>query len=161
MKRPSDDRLVYLALLALLFIVGFLWGASQGEAAPCKLHCLNKRVGALSSRVSALEESLEAREGEVASLRQNASQLASKVNGLLGCLGQMPVSRYGEEGGPLGYQFFGRRSGGPELFPTTALDATREGTAVGAWLLYNVCQPGEALRPLSNDATGFLQPRDK
>lgn len=140
-----------LWLLALLTLVcGLLWGFNIGRAtaAPCKLHCLGKRVGALSGRVSTLEESLEAREGEIASLRQNASQLASKVNGLLGCLGQMPVSRYGENNGPFGYQFFTQSKEGNELRSTTALDATHFGTQVGAWIFLNLCQPTEVLKPL-------------
>lgn len=134
-----------LALGLMLFCLLLFTGRSQAQ---CGLRCLNKRVGALSGRVSTLEESLEAREGEIASLRQNASQLASKVNGLLGCLGQMPVSRYGENSGPFGYQFFTESKSGNELRSTTALDATHFGTQVGTWVFLNLCQPTEVLKPL-------------
>lgn len=139
----GKEKLFWLLLAVAILFLSMMGLAGQSEA-KCGLRCLNKRTIVLSLRLSHAEATIRRQRGE---LEEAQAKTTGALSGLLGCLAQIPVSRYGEEDGPFGYQFFGRPGEEPSLFSSTALDATHPDTPVGAWILVNSCEPvGPTLR---------------
>jgi hypothetical protein len=73
---------------------------------------------------------------------QHASQAinanATAFNNLVDCLGEAPLTQYGDPAGSFGYVF---DDGTNPPFNTTALDLTESGDPIGGWALFDLCNP--------------------
>lgn len=137
-----------LALLAALVTLLALAGHSQAR---CGTTCLGLKLQALQrqllpSRVRALESRLEEQDRYITWLEDRATRLEAKaaeqkakLAALQGCMGEVPISRYGEEIGPSGYLFRLETPEETTLLATTALDVTYPNDPVGAWIFANTC----------------------
>lgn len=130
-----------------------LW-AAQFSHASCGFGCLHRQIEAirrqtLPTRVLRLEERLAQDEtqikvqgAQIARLEAQASQVErplSKLQAVLNCFGEVPITRYGNELGPSGYLFHLEGSS-PLTIATTALDITYPKDPVGAWIYANSCR---------------------
>jgi hypothetical protein len=98
--------------------------AAGGAQASChSIGCLSGQIRALTNRVHHDE--------------QVASANAGVFNHLVGCLKEVPATRYGDASGSFGYAF--DPGGGRPGFDTSALDVTLSGGTVSAWVLYDGC----------------------
>lgn len=100
---------------------------------------LQAELGEARERLNQQATAIEGLRSRVSALEGRNAQLATWAFNFERCLGEVPISRYGEEQGPSGYLF---RLEGPEgLFslPTTALDVTYDPDPVGAWIWANTC----------------------
>jgi uncharacterized coiled-coil protein SlyX len=106
----------------------------------------DKAITTLSNKVAAQEQKV-AGQGQAISSQSGAinsqGQAIGKVNAVLGCLFEAPLTEYGEPEGPFGYLFQIEEEGTPETFPTTALDVTYENDFVGGWALFDGCNTAE------------------
>jgi hypothetical protein len=150
-----------LAALVLALVL------SPTAEAKCNVTCLGHRVNTLTSAlikaqktiatqgktISALSSKVAAQEQKVTSQGQAISsqggaintqgQAIGKVNTVLGCLFEAPLTEYGEPEGPAGYLFEFENEGTPETIPTTALDVTYPEDFVGGWALFDSCNTAE------------------
>lgn len=171
----------FLAALALVLVL------SSTAEAKCNVTCLGHRVNTLTTAlikaqktitaqgktISALSSKVAAQEQKVTSQGQAISsqggainsqgQAIGKVNTVLGCLFEAPLTEYGEPEGPAGYLFEFEKEGTPETIPTTALDVTYPGDEVGGWALFDGCNtaetPSAAASGAVAPATSSLQAR--
>lgn len=132
--------------------------APATAAAKCQFACINHRLA--EAKGLHLNERLEETEASLASQRQTISALERRVGTLetwnaqiaaqaaetasrlaffRSCFGEVPISQYGQEAGPLGYVFQFKGPLGIEALTTTALDVTYDPDPVGAWLWVNAC----------------------
>lgn len=137
--------LIIAALLLALF--------PASAVAKCRFACVAHRVTDLKILTLGLEaqqeedeerlrqqaSALEGLRGRVSALEARDTQLASWVFGFQKCLGEVPISRYGEEQGPSGYFFQYLGEGSFKTLATTALDITYPRDPVGAWIYVNAC----------------------
>lgn len=139
--------------------------------AKCRFACVAHKVTDLRSLTLELSADLKEAEnrldqqavaieglrGRVSATEGRNAQLATLAFNFQRCLGEVPISRYGEEQGPSGYVF--RFAGGesPLTLATTALDVTYDPDPVGAWIWINTCNR-ERLTPqtslLKRDSDG-------
>lgn len=133
-----------VALLTLLGLSLALAGHSKAIDL-CELHCVRRQVkiirnARLPLRMRALEQRLEAQDQYITWLEERAARQEAKLAALKNCLGEIPLTRYGEELGPSGYAFRLEETESPQTLFTTALDITFKGDAVGAWALVDGCR---------------------
>lgn len=138
-------------VLAIATLVLALLPASA--VAKCRFACLSHKVTDLKALSFELRERIEDDEERISQLvgftvfyrtRSNSleaanAQLATRLDNFQRCLGEVPVSRYGEEQGPAGYVFQYQGPLGLGSLPTTALDVTYGRDPVGAWIWANTC----------------------
>jgi hypothetical protein len=105
---------------------------------------LEEAQGRLNQQASAIE----ALRGRVSALEGRDTQLTTWASGFQRCLGEVPVSRYGQEQGPSGYAFQLQGKEGLTTLFTTALDVTYNPDPVGAWIYVNACNR-ERVTPVS------------
>lgn len=137
--------------LALAILLLILLPASA--VARCRFACIAHKVTDLKALVvgqqAQLEEgeerldqqavAIEGLRGRVSALEGRNVQLATWASSFQRCLGEVPISRYGEEQGPSGYLFQLEGEAQPFTLPTTALDVTYDPDPVGAWIWVNTC----------------------
>jgi hypothetical protein len=143
--------LVGLALLAALLTFLVLAGSSEGR---CGVNCLRNQVNALRLqylplRMKRLEARVEAQSAYVSWLQARSSRLEARLSELTGCLGEVPLARYGEEQGPSGYLFRLESPEEAQIFPTTALDISYPDDPVGFWAFANTYNP-DRVTPISS-----------
>jgi hypothetical protein len=121
--------------------------------AKCRFACVAHKVTDLRSLTLGLQAELEEADerlnqqasameglrGRVSALEGRNVQLATWASGFQRCLGEVPISRYGQEQGPAGYVFQYQGPLGLGSLPTTALDVTYGPDPVGAWIWVNAC----------------------
>lgn len=97
-----------------------------------------ERIDQQGAAIVALREHNASLEATGASLTAAYNFLGQRFTSLTGCLGEIPLTRYGQPEGPSGYLF---RLDGPEatVFPTTALDISYDKSPVGAWAYVDAC----------------------
>lgn len=149
-------RAVLLGLALLAAFLTFMVMAGRGEAR-CGWKCIGREVKGLRhqylpTRMRRLEARLEAQDSYISWLEERSAHLEARLSTLIGCLGEVPLSRYGEELGPSGYLFKFEALEGPLTLATTALDVSYPGDPVGVWALVNTCnsariKPQSALVP--------------
>lgn len=100
---------------------------------------LQDQLGEAENRLNEQALAIEGLRGRVSALEGRNVQLATWASGFQRCLGEVPISRYGEEQGPAGYVFQYQGPLGLGSLPTTALDVTYDPDPVGAWIWVNVC----------------------
>ena len=107
--------------------------AGTGSAeAKCGNACLKKKLNTLTTQVSQLQQT-------VGQQSQAIQQTQQKFNTLVNCLGEAPLTQYGDPAGTFGYQFDNDGSGGDPFIYTSALDVTAGGDPVDAWALFDIC----------------------
>lgn len=169
-----------LGMTLVLFLLGMAGPFKSRGADRCHLACVahkvtdlkrltlslqtqleedEERIDQQGAAISALRERNVALEATGASLTSAYSSLAQRFNGLTGCLGEIPLTRYGQPEGPSGYLFQVRGPLGLELLPTTALDISYDNSPVGAWTLVDVCNTSRVQAASSLDTAGFREPR--
>lgn len=117
--------------------------AGQGGS----LSGLSGSLNGLSGKVDSLSGSLTSLSGKVDSL----SGTVTSAGQLLACIGEVPVTEYGDPAGSFGYSYFD----GMTSFDTTALDITAPGDPVGAWSVIDSCNTTPTASPA---ARGILGP---
>lgn len=166
------------ALLALAAALALSLSLGASAQATCSVTCLNHRVKQLSSgliraqrTISSLKRTVTQQEQANAAQEQaiaGLSQTGKKVDALYECLFEVPVTEYGEPGGPFGYLFqFENKAKELETEPTSALDVPFEGEFVGAWFLIDGCNTAEtaslrsagSLAPPAPNLRTLLQPQ--
>jgi uncharacterized coiled-coil protein SlyX len=173
------------ALIALTAVLAISLVFSGGAQAKCSLTCLNHRVRQLSSglikaekTIAALSKTVTQQGQTIAAQNQTIAgqgaalagltQAAKFVKSLEACLREVPISEFGEIGGPFGYLFqFENEAEELETEPTTALDVPFEGEFVGAWFLIDRCNTAEtasvnaasAIAPRATDPRALPQPQ--
>ena len=100
------------------------------------LNGLAPTVTTLSSSVTTVGNNVSTYHAQQVTDEGTLGGLSSRFSTLQDCLGEYPVTEYGDPSGSLGY-LFNDGSGTP--FDTTALDVTASGDAVGAWTLFDTC----------------------
>jgi hypothetical protein len=132
--------------------------AAPSAQAACGTSCLRTKVSTLNREVTSLTTSVNSLVTQLNSMNVTLTNVANNVtnlhdqqvtdegtldalNGgfgnLVDCLGEYPVTDYGDPDGTFGY-VYDSGSGGLE-FDTTALDVTNSGDTVGAWTLFDEC----------------------
>jgi hypothetical protein len=168
-------RRVFVALTALL-VLGLGFGPEAG--AKCSVSCLNHRVMQLSNGLTRAEKKIASlkqtvsQQGQAIASQQQAlaalGQVGMKVDALYECLFEVPVTQFGEPGGPFGYLFqFENEAEELETEPISALDVPYEGEPVGAWFLIDGCnssgtaglKAARALAPTAPNLGTLLQPQ--
>ena len=89
--------------------------------------------------MNSLSGSLNSLSGKENSLSGTVTTLSGTVTTqgqTLACIGEEPVSQYGDPAGTFGYSFTGD---GMTYFNSTALDATASGDPVDAWFVVDSC----------------------
>lgn len=138
---------------ALIFTTLLLALLPGSAVAKCRFACVAHKVTDLKALVVGQQAQLEEAEerldqqavaieglrGRVSALEGRNVQLTTWASGFQRCLGEVPISRYGQEQGPSGYVFQLQGSEGPFTLPTTALDVTYDPDPVGAWIWVNTC----------------------
>ncbi len=156
MRTSGRERLCLLALAFAVFYLAIMADAGHSEPwhhnVKC-FRCVERQVRGLlhqglPSRMRRVEAQVEAQDQYISWLEERSERLEAKVSGLLKCLGEVPLSRYGEEQGPSGYVFNLNAPEGPTTLTTTALDITYPKDPVGAWVLVNVCN-SDRVMPVS------------
>lgn len=142
-----------VGLAIVLFVLAML-GPFRSHAAPrCRFACVAHKVTDLKALTLGLQAELEeANErlaqqalaieglrGHLSAVEGRNVQLATWAFNFQRCLGEIPISRYGEEQGPAGYVFQYQGPLGLGSLPTTALDVTYDPDPVGAWIWVNAC----------------------
>lgn len=105
-------RRALLAATAALVLALSLGASAQAK---CGLACLNHRVRELSNgltkaekKISSLNQTVSA-QGQAIAQQQQAlgalGEVGKKVDALYACLFEVPVTQFGEPGGPFGYLF--------------------------------------------------------
>ena len=88
---------------------------------------------------------MNALSGQLAQAQQTIGQQAinqtrQDLGGLINCLGEGPLTQYGDPGGTFGYMFDNDAIGsGANPFLTTGLDITATGDPVDGWALFDLC----------------------
>jgi hypothetical protein len=100
---------------------------------------LRAELGEAEERLDQQATAIEGLRGYVTASEARNVQLATWASGFQRCLGEVPISRYGQEQGPSGYVFQLQGTDGPFTLPTTALDVTYDPDPVGAWIWANTC----------------------
>lgn len=135
------------ALVALAAVLVVSLGAGASAQAKCGVTCLNHRVGQLSNGLIRADKKIATLSKVVAQQEQTIAGLGpigKKVDALYECLREVPISEYGEPGGPFGYIFqFENELNELETEPTSALDVPFKGEFVGAWFLIDGCNTAE------------------
>ena len=168
-------RRIVVALTAVL-VLGLGFG-SQAEA-KCSVSCLNHRVMQLSNgltraqkAIASLKQTVSQQGQKIAAQEQALAplgQVGKEVDALYECLFEVPVTQFGEPGGPFGYIFqFENEAEELETEPTSAIDVPYEGEPVGAWFLIDGCNTTEtagvkavrALVPPAPNLGALLQPQ--
>jgi len=132
-------------LIALTAMLALSLAFSAGAQARCSVACLNHRVKQLSNgliraekKISALKRTVNQQTEAIAGL----GEVGKKVDTLYECLFEVPITQFGEPGGPFGYLFqFENEAEELDSEPITALDVPYEGEPVGAWFLIDGCNP--------------------
>jgi hypothetical protein len=134
-----------LVVSAALLVLGLAFTASAD--ARCGVGCLNHKVKKLTAGLKKAEEAIAAQGQTIAQQAQALTaangalaRTAKEVTSLFTCLGEIPLSEFGEPKKGIGY-VFETAPATTEL--TTALDLTEEGEEVGAWFIADVCNTGE------------------
>ena len=147
-----------------LFVLGALLLAllPASAVAKCRFACVAHKVTDLKAltlelgaelreaeeRLDQQATAIEGLRGRVSALEGRNVQLATWASSFQRCLGEVPVSRYGQEQGPSGYLFQLQGDAQPLTLPTTALDVTYDPDPVGAWIWANTCNR-ERVTPVS------------
>lgn len=100
---------------------------------------LQAELGEAQGRLNQQATAIEALRGRVSALETQDTQISTWASSFQHCLGEVPISRYGEEQGPAGYVFQFQGPLGLGSLPTTALDVTYNPDPVGAWIWVNAC----------------------
>ena len=117
-------------------IAALAMAATGGSAQAASCHnwaCVNRTLSGQQGQIVALQ-------GQVSTLHTQVTALTSSVGtlrGVIACLGEVPMTRYGSSDGSSGYLFDNGDGNGP--FLTTGLDLTASGDPVGGWMLYDGC----------------------
>lgn len=158
--------------LTLVFVFLGMFGPTEGHSAPrCRFACVAHKVtdlktltlslqaelGEAEDRLDQQATAIEGLRGRVSALEGRNTQLASWASSFQKCLGEVPISRYGQEQGPSGYVFQLQGDEGPFTLPTTALDVTYDPDPVGAWVWINACNR-ERVTPSSALVHRSLEP---
>lgn len=104
-----------------------------------KLNGLSGTVAGQGGSLNSLSGSLNSLSGEENSLSGTVKTLSGTVTTqgqTLACIGELPVTQYGDPAGTFGYSFTGD---GMTFFNTTALDGTASGDPVSAWVVVDNC----------------------
>lgn len=142
-----------IGLALILFVLAMLGPFKSHAATRCRFACVAHKVTDLKTLTLGLEAELgeaedrldqqtaamEGLRGRVSALEGRNAQLATWASSFQRCLGEVPISRYGEEQGPAGYVFQYQGPLGLGSLPTTALDVTYDPDPVGAWIWVNAC----------------------
>lgn len=174
-----------LGLTLVLFLLGMAGPFKSRGASRCGFACVahkvtdlkrltfalqtqlgedEERINQQSAAILALRERNVSLEATGASLTDAYGSLAQRFDSLTECLGEIPLTRYGQSEGPSGYLF---RLDGSETttFPTTALDISYDNSPVGAWTYVDICNqsrvtPRSAMVPtIQAQATRFDESR--
>jgi hypothetical protein len=123
--------------IALIYgLAALLAGASVAQASCNTTGCLSKQVKSLKTQLTKVEKVLAI---------------------LTGCLGEAPVTRYGDTTGhAFGYVYDAGSGATPTN--TTALDGTATGHNVSAWLLFDRCN--RKTTPSAKDVAPVAPARD-
>jgi len=153
-------------MLTLIFLVGEATGYPH-----CRLACLNHKITNiralhLNERLEVAERRIETQDQYIAWLETRTERMETKAAGFsaaLKCLGEIPLSRYGEETGPSGYLFSLEGKEGSHTLATTALDITYPNDPVGAWGIVNICDQAGVMpsASLSSYARRFVKAWDQ
>jgi hypothetical protein len=123
-------KLIPVAVGAMILLVLAMTGPAEAK---CGTKCLNKKVRALSAGLAAAQQTI-ALQGQ--RLQQTTQELSSLEN----CLGEAPLTQYGDPAGTFGYMFDNDAIGsGGDPFETTALDITESGDQIDGWALFDFC----------------------
>jgi hypothetical protein len=117
-----------------------------------------ERINQQGAAILALREHNASLEATGASLTAAYAFLGQRFDGLTKCLGEIPLTRYGEPEGPSGYVFQVSSPQEEFSFPTTALDISYDNSPVGAWAFVDVCNKSRVQATSSLDAARFVQP---
>lgn len=170
-----------LGMTLVLFLLGMAGPFKSRAAGRCHFACVAHKVTDLKRLTLALRTQLEEDEERIdqqgaailalrehnasleatgASLTAAYGSLAQRFNGLTGCLGEIPLTRYGQPEGPSGYLFQVQGPLGLELLPTTALDISYDNSPVGAWTLVDACNKSR-VTPRSSLVLTAQEPRSR
>ncbi len=98
----------------------FALAVAPGAQAQCGTSC---QIGRLKSQVT--------------TLRGQLSTVEHVTNALATCMGEAPITRYGDDtSNTFGYVY---DSGGGNVFDTSALDGTDSGQPVSIWVMFDRC----------------------
>lgn len=103
-----------------------------------RLTSLSGTVVGQGSSLNSLSVSLNSLSGEESSLSATVRTLSGTVTTqgqTLACIGELPVTQYGDPAGTFGYSF----TADGMTFNTTALDGTASGDPVSAWMVVDSC----------------------
>ena len=110
----------------LIAALGAALGLGAGSAQAITCHswsCVNSHLNSMQSALKT----------DAAIISQDNRAIGNLAN----CLGESPLTRYGDPAGSLGY-VFDPGSGGAQ-FDTTALDVTNSGNTIGGWAMFDKC----------------------
>jgi hypothetical protein len=107
-------------------------GAGSAEA-KCGNACLKKKLNRLTTQVTQLQQTVSQQSQAITASNQALKNVTD-------CLGEAPLTQYGDPAGTLGYQFDNDAIGsGDDPFLTTALDVTEGGDPIDGWALFDAC----------------------
>lgn len=145
-----------IILTIVLFVLAMLGPFKSHGATRCRFAYVAHKVTDLKALTLGLqtqleedEERIERQGALISALRERGMALeatgasltaaSQRFNALLGCLGEIPLTRYGQPEGPSGYIFKVSNSVEEFSFPTTALDISYDNSPVGAWTYVDTC----------------------
>jgi len=116
---------------AILTALICLAGTPLAQAKSCtSISCLQSELNSLTKQVKSLKTKLTADEKTLSSDNKLDTSLSD-------CLEEGPITQYGDPAGTYGFSY--TPSAGATAVQTTAVDITRTGTTVDAWVLIDGC----------------------